>query len=82
MGGTGQRFGSRQLEIVYEYMDPNQGAFVIMSEFKSGTSDRTLPSGARTGTQSVFTDSGMVLTLGGVGAAGDLPTDLLLFNPF
>ncbi len=85
MGGTGQGGSTLDsLEIVYEYMDPNQGAYVIKVGQSSNQGPVIVPflPGARTGTQSVFTDAGMVLTLGGIGAAGDLPTDLLLFNPF
>ena len=85
MGGTGQAGATLDsLEIIYEYMDPNQGAFRIEVAQSSNQGTVIIPflPGARTGARSVFTDSGMILTLGGAGAAGDLPTQILLYSPF
>jgi hypothetical protein len=85
MGGTGQGGTPLDsLEIIYEYMDPNQGAFrieVAQSSNQGAVIIPFLPS-ARTGSRSVFTDSGMVLTVGGYGEGGNQPTDVLLYSPF
>jgi hypothetical protein len=84
-GGTGQ--GSQalsSLEVIYEYLDTDQGSYRIEVAESNGEGAAGIPfiPSARTGSRSVFTDGGMILTLGGVGSGAVLPTDVLLYNPF
>ena len=85
MGGAGSDGEAlNSLEIIYEYLDPAQGAMrieVAQSQNQGNVIIPFLP-GGRAGCTSTFTDSGLVLTVGGIGAAGDLPTGLLLYSPF
>jgi hypothetical protein len=87
-GGTGTGGGAlNSIEVIYEYLDPARGAFVI-DVAPSNTDPSVGPpipflQGARFGQQAIFLDGGMALLIGGVSTEGGLsmPTDLTLYNP-
>lgn len=90
-GGLGtNRTPLNSVEIIYEYLDPGQGAFVIdvaQSNTDPSNGDPLIPylSSARFGQRALTMESGMALLVGGVGVDGQgttsNPTDLTVYNP-
>ena len=84
-GGTGPAgLPLNSIEVIYEYLDTEQGSYhieVAESNVEGAGGIPFIPI-ARTGSISVFTDGGMVLTVGGLAGGAVLPTDVLLYNPF
>ncbi len=90
-GGLGaNRTALNSVEVIYEYLDPAQGAFVIdvaQSNADPSNGDPLIPylSSARFGQRVLTLESGMALLVGGVGVDGQgtttNPTDLTVYNP-